>query len=58
MTAPDQSIIRLALPSKGELEKPTLEFLAAAGLGVSTPTNGSTQPAFPPFRKSRCCFSG
>jgi ATP phosphoribosyltransferase len=30
-------MIRLALPSKGQLEKPTLDFLAAAGLGVSRP---------------------
>jgi ATP phosphoribosyltransferase len=30
-------MIRLALPSKGQLESPTLDFLAAAGLGVSRP---------------------
>jgi ATP phosphoribosyltransferase len=29
--------IRLALPSKGRLEQPTLDFLAAAGLKVSKP---------------------
>jgi ATP phosphoribosyltransferase len=31
------SRVRLALPSKGELEKPTLSFLAAAGLEVYRP---------------------
>lgn len=37
MSAAEQPFIRLALPSKGELEKPTLDFLAAAGMVVSRP---------------------
>jgi ATP phosphoribosyltransferase len=33
----ESPLIRLALPSKGQLEKDTLRFLASAGLGVARP---------------------
>lgn len=33
----NKPVLRLALPSKGELERPTLEFFTEAGLGVHKP---------------------
>jgi ATP phosphoribosyltransferase len=37
MTDNKSPAMRLAVPSKGELERPTLDFLAAAGLRVLRP---------------------
>src|SRR3990170_2949932 len=33
------AVLRLALPSKGEMEEPTLRFLEGCGLGVERPNS-------------------
>ncbi len=50
MTASREPFVRLALPSKGELDKPTMDFLAACGLAVFRPNDRqyvATIPAIP-----------
>ncbi len=49
-------MLRLALPSKGELEEPTLAFLRACGLGVNRPNSRQYTAGIPALRDTVVLF--
>lgn len=49
-------MLRLALPSKGELEEPTLAFLKACGLGVNRPNSRQYTAGIPGLRDTVVLF--
>ena len=49
-------MLRLALPSRGRLEEPTLSFLAAAGLAVERPNARQYQATIPALQGAQVMF--
>ena len=49
-------MLRIALPSKGELEEPTLAFLRACGLGVNRPNSRQYMAAIPALSATTVLF--